>query len=52
LLGIASSLIGTGRRVMASRSWAQPMTTWTAVVGFSGTSKTPGIDARSERCHG
>ena len=45
LLGIASSLIGTARRVMASRSWTQPMTTWTAVVGFSGTSKTPGIDA-------
>ena len=45
LLGIGSSLIGTSRRVMASRSWSQPMTTWTAVVGFSGTSKTPGIDA-------
>jgi Protein of unknown function (DUF3987) len=44
-LGIASSLIGTSRRVKASRSWTQPMTTWTAVVGFSGTSKTPGIDA-------
>ena len=45
LLGIVPSLIGTARRVSASRSWTQPMTTWTAVVGFSGTSKTPGIDA-------
>ena len=45
LLGIASSLIGTARRVAASRSWTQPLTTWTAVVGFSGTGKTPGIDA-------
>jgi Protein of unknown function (DUF3987) len=45
LLGIASSLIGTGRRVNASRSWTQPMTSWTAVVGSSGTGKTPGIDA-------
>jgi hypothetical protein len=45
LLGITSSLIGTARRVKASRSWTQPMTTWTGVVGFSGTSKTPGIDA-------
>jgi hypothetical protein len=44
-LGIVSSLIGTARRVMASRSWTQPMTTWMGVVGFSGTSKTPGIDA-------
>jgi hypothetical protein len=45
LLGIASSLIGTAVRVMASRSWSQPMTIWTATVGFSGTGKTPGIDA-------
>jgi hypothetical protein len=45
LLGIASSLIGTARLVMASRSWAQPMTNWAAIVGYSGTGKTPGIDA-------
>src|SRR5262249_6164846 len=45
LLGIVSSVIGTSRRVMASRSWTQPMTSWTAVVGVSGTSKTPGGDA-------
>ncbi|MDR3483578.1 MAG: DUF3987 domain-containing protein [Bradyrhizobium sp.] len=45
LLAIASSLIGTARRVEVSRSWSQPMTMWAAVVGFSGTSKTPGIDA-------
>jgi Protein of unknown function (DUF3987) len=45
LIGIASSLIGTARRVMASRSFTQPMTCWTATVGFSGTGKTPGIDA-------
>jgi Protein of unknown function (DUF3987) len=45
LLGIVSSLIGTACRVMASRSWTQPMTNWTALVGFSGSSKTPGIDA-------
>jgi hypothetical protein len=45
LLGVVSSLIGTARRVMASRSWTQPMTLWAAIVGFSGTSKTPGIDA-------
>jgi Protein of unknown function (DUF3987) len=45
MLGIISSLIGTSRRVKASSSWAEPMTCWTAVVGFSGTSKTPGINA-------
>ena len=45
MLGIISSLIGTARRVKASRSWTEPMTCWTALVGFSGTSKTPGINA-------
>jgi Protein of unknown function (DUF3987) len=45
LLGIASALIGTGRRSQASRSWTQPMTTWIGMVGFSGSGKTPGIDA-------
>jgi hypothetical protein len=44
LLGVASSLIGTARRVRASRSWSEPLTMWMAVVGFSGTGKTPGLD--------
>jgi Protein of unknown function (DUF3987) len=44
LLGIIASLVGTGRRVMASRSWTEPMALWTATVGFSGTGKTPGIN--------
>ena len=44
LLGIASSLIGTARRVGASRSWSEPLTMWVALIGFSGTGKTPGID--------
>jgi Protein of unknown function (DUF3987) len=44
LLGIAGSLIGTARRVRASKSWSQPLTSWTAVVGFSGSGKTPGLD--------
>jgi len=43
LLGIASSLIGTARRVEASRSWSEPMTCWTAIVGSSGTGKSPGL---------
>ena len=40
----SSSMIGTARRVRASRSWSEPLTLWTALVGFSGTGKTPGID--------
>jgi Protein of unknown function (DUF3987) len=43
-LGIASSLVGMARRVRASSSWAEPMTCWAAIVGESGTGKTPGID--------
>jgi hypothetical protein len=43
-LGIASSLIGMARRVKATKSWTEPMTCWTAIVGASGTGKTPGID--------
>jgi hypothetical protein len=44
LIGIVSSLIGIARRVQASTSWLQPATCWTAVIGFSGTGKTPGIN--------
>jgi hypothetical protein len=44
LLGTASSLIGTARRVRACRSWSEPLTMWAAVIGFSGTGKTPGLD--------
>jgi hypothetical protein len=44
LIGIASSLIGTARRIMASRSFTEPMTCWAAIVGFSGSGKTPGIN--------
>jgi hypothetical protein len=44
LLSIAAGLIGTARRVGASRSWSEPITLWTAIVGNSGTGKTPGLD--------
>jgi Protein of unknown function (DUF3987) len=44
LLSISSSLIGTARRVRASMSWSEPFTLWTAIVGDSGTGKTPGLD--------
>jgi Protein of unknown function (DUF3987) len=42
LLGISSGLIGYARRVKATASWVQPATCWTALVGYSGTGKTPG----------
>jgi hypothetical protein len=42
LLGISSGLIGYSRRIRATNSWVQPATCWTALVGYSGTGKTPG----------
>jgi hypothetical protein len=48
LLSIASSIIGTSRRIRASRSWSEPMTLWSAVVGFSGTAKTPGLNVTTK----
>jgi hypothetical protein len=32
------------RRVAPSRSWSEPCTLWTAIIGDSGTGKTPGLD--------
>ena len=49
LLGVAASLVGTARRAKASKSWSEPFTLWTCVIGFSGTGKTPGIDV-TKRC--
>jgi hypothetical protein len=43
MLGIASSLIGTARRIQASSSWVEPTTLRTCVVGQSGDRKTPGL---------
>ncbi len=43
LLSIASGIIGTARRVQPSRGWSEPLSIWAALVGFSGTGKTPGI---------
>jgi hypothetical protein len=37
LFSVASSLIGTSRRIAPSRSWSEPCTMWTAVVRLGGT---------------
>ena len=39
LIGVASSLIGTARRVRVSRSWSEPMTLWCCVVAASAIAK-------------
>src|SRR4029077_18841672 len=43
LIGIASSLNGTARRVRASQSWSEPMTLGTCVVAASGDGNVPGL---------
>jgi hypothetical protein len=44
LIGVSSGLIGAARRVQATRSWQQPITCWTCLVGLSGAGKTPALD--------
>ena len=44
LLGVSSALIGSARCVRA-KSFMQPATLWTFMIGHSGTGKTPGLDA-------
>jgi hypothetical protein len=44
LFAAASSQIGTARRIQPSKSWSEPFTCWTAIVGASGAGKTPGLD--------
>jgi hypothetical protein len=44
LIGIISGVIGCSYRIKATRSWSEPCAIWCAVVGYSGTGKTPGID--------
>jgi Protein of unknown function (DUF3987) len=44
MLGVVASLIGTARRVRASRSWSEPITLWTALIAASGDRKTPGLN--------
>jgi hypothetical protein len=42
-------LVGTARRIEAKKSWTEPVTMSCATVGYSGTGKTPGLNA-SRNC--
>jgi Protein of unknown function (DUF3987) len=44
LLSIASGIIGCSYRIKAASAWLEPCSFWAAIVGYSGTGKTPGID--------
>ena len=41
LLAVVAAAIGTARRLQLKRGWSVPTIIWAAIVGESGTSKTP-----------
>jgi len=48
LLAAFSSAIGRTRRIQLKQSWREPAVLWTVIVGESGTSKSPALDAALE----
>lgn len=47
LSGLASA-IGNTRRIQLKRAWTEPAVIWTAIVGESGTKKSPAMDVPLE----
>ena len=45
LLAIVAGQIGAARRIEAVPAWDERLGLWTTLVGFSGTGKTPGLNA-------
>lgn len=45
LVAALASAIGNTRRISLKRTWQEPCTLWTAIVGDSGTHKTPALSA-------
>src|SRR5690242_9461878 len=42
LLSISSGIIGCSYRIKAASAWLESCSVWAAMVGYSGTGKTPG----------
>lgn len=49
LLAALGSAIGNTRRILLKKSWREPPILWTAIVGDSGTLKTPSLSAATDR---
>lgn len=45
LLAALAAAIGNTRRIKLKRTWCEPCVLWTAIVGDSGTHKTPALSA-------
>lgn len=48
VLTVLAGAIGNARRVRIKRSWTEPAILWTAIVGESGTQKSPALDHARE----
>ena len=44
LLAALASCVGNTRQIELKKSWREPCVFWTAIVGYSGTLKSPAID--------
>ena len=44
LLSALAAAIGNTRRIALKRLWSEPAIVWTAIIGASGTLKSPAID--------
>ena len=44
LLSALASAIGNSRRIRLKQGWTEPAVVWTAIVGESGTMKSPAVD--------
>ncbi len=44
LLAALAGVVGNARRVQLKRTWTEPSVVWTAIVGLSGTLKSPARD--------
>ncbi len=44
LLSVLAAAIGNSRRIRLKRAWTEPAIVWTAIVGNSGTMKSPALD--------
>lgn len=49
MLSALASAIGNTRRVQLKRTWTEPAIVWTAIVGESGTAKSPALE-QALRC--
>jgi hypothetical protein len=44
MLSMLAGAIGNSRRVVVKRGWSEPAILWTAIIGESGTTKSPAVD--------